>query len=202
MTGVSETRVFPALSRCAGGIAVHLFTSGMDLPQVDSVALDAAVDKLASELRAFLQPKAHFALVGIANGGITLARELARRIGREVPVGVVNAAFHRDDITMRLLPADFAATDLDFEVDGATIVLVDDVFATGRTIRAGLNELFDYGRPEEVCLAVLIDLGQKKLPLHPDFVGLNMDLEPGEWVKVHFGPDHAPTLELAKHAQA
>ncbi|MDP0501013.1 MAG: bifunctional pyr operon transcriptional regulator/uracil phosphoribosyltransferase PyrR [Verrucomicrobiota bacterium JB022] len=170
----------------------------MHFPQVDSETLDAALDKLSSELKSFLQPKAHVALVGIANGGIPLARLLAERMGGNIPVGVVNSSFHRDDVTLKLLPTNFALTDLDFEIDGATIVLVDDVFATGRTVRAALNELFDYGRPEEVRMATLVDIGQKKLPLQPDFVGLYLELEPGQKVKVCLSADDASahTIEL------
>lgn len=104
-------------------------------------------------------------LVGVASGGVEVARRLARDLGATGPAGVISSAMHRDDFSQRGLAGAAMQNDLPFEVDGATVVLVDDVLHTGRTVRAVINELFDYGRPARVMLAVLVDRGQRQLPV-------------------------------------
>lgn len=117
-------------------------------------------------------------IVGVHRGGVWLARALAAEIGRideahRVPVGSVDASLYRDDIGMRpVSPA--AVSDLSFDVDDATVVLVDDVLYTGRTVRAALDAVADYGRPRAVQLAVLVDRGHRELPIRPDYVGKNL----------------------------
>ncbi len=141
------------------------------------------------------------ALLGIANGGIPIARMLAEALDGEVPCGTLNALFYRDDVGRQPIPADFQSTSFDFPVDDAHIVLVDDVFATGRTIRAALNELFDHGRPASVHLAVLIDAKRPILPIQPDFVGLHFPCPGGQLIKVHLDPADptAHTAVLRRH---
>jgi pyrimidine operon attenuation protein/uracil phosphoribosyltransferase len=115
-------------------------------------------------------------LVGIQQGGVWLAMALGAeiaRIDRPVPVGSLDASLYRDDIGIRPV-APGAVSDLNFDVDGATAVLVDDVLFTGRTVRAALDALADYGRPRAVQLAVLVDRGHRELPIRPDFVGKNL----------------------------
>lgn len=115
-------------------------------------------------------------LVGIQQGGVWIAAALAseiERIERAVPVGSVDASLYRDDIGIRPV-APSAVSDLSFDLDGATVVLVDDVLFTGRTVRAALDALADYGRPRAVQLAVLVDRGHRELPIRPDFVGKNL----------------------------
>ncbi|MGZ5270780.1 MAG: bifunctional pyr operon transcriptional regulator/uracil phosphoribosyltransferase PyrR, partial [Ramlibacter sp.] len=102
-------------------------------------------------------------LVGITSGGAWLAQRLQRDLGLDGEAGVISSAMHRDDFAQRGLSGS-AQTELPFDVDGAHIVLLDDVLYTGRTIRAVLNELFDYGRPASVKLAVLVDRGGRELP--------------------------------------
>jgi pyrimidine operon attenuation protein/uracil phosphoribosyltransferase len=115
-------------------------------------------------------------LVGIQQGGVWLARALGDEIARiesPIPVGSVDASLYRDDIGLRpVSPA--AVSDLTFDLDGATVVLVDDVLYTGRTVRAALDAVADYGRPRAVQLAVLVDRGHRELPIRPDFVGKNL----------------------------
>jgi pyrimidine operon attenuation protein/uracil phosphoribosyltransferase len=126
-------------------------------------------------------------LVGLQTGGVPLARRLAAEVerieGTAVPVGTLDATFYRDDIGLRpLLPE--AVTDISFDLDGLTVVLVDDVLFTGRTVRAALNALNDYGRPRAVQLAVLVDRGHRELPIRPDYVGKNLPTARDELVDV------------------
>jgi pyrimidine operon attenuation protein / uracil phosphoribosyltransferase len=134
------------------------------------------------------------ALVGIHTRGVPLAQRLRRMIeefsGEEVALGSVDITFHRDDLHVRggeapLHPQPLVRdTKLDFPLEGMTIVLVDDVLYTGRTIRAAIDALFDYGRPARVQLAVLADRGHRELPIRPDYVGKNLPTSRGERVQV------------------
>ena len=126
-------------------------------------------------------------VIGLQTGGVPLAErlveEIARIEGTRVPVGTLDVAFYRDDIGIRpVLPE--AVTDIRFPLDGATVVLVDDVLFTGRTIRAALNALNDYGRPRAIQLAVMVDRGHRELPIRPDFVGKNLPTRRDEMVDV------------------
>ena len=127
-------------------------------------------------------------LVGITSGGAWLAERLQKDLALSGEAGVISSAMHRDDFAKRGLAAS-AQTRLGFDVDGAHIVLLDDVLYTGRTIRAVLNELFDYGRPADVKLAVLVDRGGRELPVQADFAAARVSL-----------PD-SQSLALARDAQ-
>jgi len=125
-------------------------------------------------------------LVGIQRGGVWLAESLAAeiaRIERTVPVGSVDASLYRDDIGLRPVSPG-AVSELQFGIDGASVVLVDDVLYTGRTVRAALDALSDYGRPGAVQLAVLVDRGHRELPIRPDYVGKNLSTSATEEVTV------------------
>ena len=134
------------------------------------------------------------ALVGIHTRGVPIAQRLRRlveeRSGEELAFGQVDITFYRDDVTVRGGEAPLAAqplvraTQLDFPLDGRTVVLVDDVLYTGRTIRAAIEALFDYGRPARVQLAVLVDRGHRELPIRPDYVGKNLPTARGERIQV------------------
>ena len=128
-----------------------------------SLALDA--ESLYAELRRAVQP--HTRLAGVISGGWWLAERLHADLGREGEPGAVSSALHRDDFASRGLSSS-GQTRLPFEVDGSDILLLDDVLHTGRTIRAVLNELFDYGRPARVRLAVLVDRAGRELPVAAD----------------------------------
>ncbi len=110
-------------------------------------------------------------LIGIHSGGAWIAERLHRDLRVARPLGVLSSAFHRDDYGRRGLPAEMKATELPFEVNGADIVLVDDILFTGRTVRAAMNELFDYGRPARIELAVLLDRGGRELPIEARYRG-------------------------------
>ena len=121
-------------------------------------------------------------LVGLQRGGVWMADALGDEIGRierTVPVGSIDVALYRDDIGLRPVSPS-GRSDLPVSVDGATVVLVDDVLYTGRTVRAALDALSDYGRPRAVQLAVLVDRGHRELPIRPDFVGKNLPTGPTE----------------------
>ena len=127
-------------------------------------------------------------LIGLQTGGVPLAARIAEALERiesvEVPVGCLDVAFYRDDIGLRpVLPE--AVTDIPVDLDGRTVVLVDDVLFTGRTIRAALDALADYGRARAVQLAVMVDRGHRELPIRPDFVGKNLPTRRDEVVDVH-----------------
>ena len=128
-------------------------------------------------------------LLGIRSGGVWLAERLAAEIGRieqPVPVGAIDVSLYRDDIGLRpVVPA--GRSDLPVDVDGATVVLVDDVLFTGRTVRAALDAIHAYGRPRAVQLAVMVDRGHRELPIRPDYVGKNLPTSLEEEVQV--GPD-------------
>jgi pyrimidine operon attenuation protein / uracil phosphoribosyltransferase len=130
------------------------------------------------------------AVVGIHRRGAVLASRLrdlvAELVGEPVPLGDIDISFYRDDLARRDPTAQpvVHASHVDFRVEDTTIVLVDDVLYTGRTVRAGIDALFDYGRPERVQLAVLADRGHRELPIRPDYVGKNLPTARGERVNV------------------
>lgn len=140
-------------------------------------AYDALQEALAPRFAEGLIPPV---LVGIHSGGAWVAERLHRALCPHAPLGMLSSAFHRDDFSSRGLQAGATrgSTRIDFKVDGAEILLIDDVLYTGRTIRAALNELFDYGRPRRVDLAVLVDRGGRELPVHAALAGCRIDLDP------------------------
>ena len=142
---------------------------------LDAEALYAA---LRNGVRSFLAPDT--AIVGVWSGGAWLAERLVRDLASPLPHGVISSTLHRDDFAERGLSSSPAPTQLPFEVDGRPILLVDDVLYTGRTIRAVINELYDYGRPASVTLAVLVDRGGRELPIEPAFAAARVALLPSQ----------------------
>ncbi|MGH7197418.1 MAG: bifunctional pyr operon transcriptional regulator/uracil phosphoribosyltransferase PyrR, partial [Candidatus Omnitrophota bacterium] len=130
------------------------------------------------------------ALVGIRSRGVPLAQRLGRKIheieGHEVPVGVLDINLYRDDLTRVAEQPLLKKTEINFEIDKRTIILVDDVLFTGRTTRAAFDALMDFGRPKKIQLAVLVDRGHRELPIRADFVGKNVPTSSDEEVHVHF----------------
>jgi len=154
----------------------HAGSSGPDVPDAES-AYEALRQTLAPRFAPGLKPPV---LVGIHSGGAWVAERLHQALCPEAPIGFLSSAFHRDDFSSRGLQAggQRGTTRIDFKVEGADILLIDDVLYTGRTIRAALNELFDYGRPRRVDLAVLVDRGGRELPVHAEAAGCRLDLDP------------------------
>jgi pyrimidine operon attenuation protein/uracil phosphoribosyltransferase len=142
----------------------------------DRLQLDA--EALYAELRAGVRPllAPDVKLVGIWSGGAWLAERLQADLQRAGPVGVISSTLHRDDFGARGMAAGTDPTKLPFPVEGSRILLVDDVLATGRTIRAVINELYDFGRPAGVMLAVLVDRGGRELPIEPAFAAARLVL--------------------------
>jgi pyrimidine operon attenuation protein/uracil phosphoribosyltransferase len=127
---------------------------------------------LADRMRGAVAFDARF--VGIHSGGAWIADRLAQMIPGEHPVGYIDVSFYRDDFSRKGLKPEVKRTELPFEVEGATIVLVDDVLYTGRSVRAAINELFDYGRPQRIELAVLVDRGGRELPIEATYAATRL----------------------------
>jgi pyrimidine operon attenuation protein/uracil phosphoribosyltransferase len=143
-----------------------------------------AITRIAHEILERNRGSRDVVLVGIQRGGVWLADALGAEIARievPIPVGSVDASLYRDDIALRPVSPG-SVSELDFDVDGSTVVLVDDVLYTGRTVRAAIDALADYGRPRAVQLAVLVDRGHRELPIRPDYVGKNLPTSADELV--------------------
>jgi pyrimidine operon attenuation protein / uracil phosphoribosyltransferase len=128
-------------------------------------------------------------LVGIHTGGVWLAERLHQALGIKFPLGTLDVSFYRDDFNKKGLRRNVKSSDIPFDIDGCHVVIVDDVLYTGRTIRAAMNELFDYGRPASIRLAALVDRGGRELPVSADFAGATMTVQSGE------------NIELTRNAQ-
>jgi pyrimidine operon attenuation protein/uracil phosphoribosyltransferase len=154
--------------------------------------IDAAFQKIASAIAQRHADSTDLILLGIANGGIAtcsrLAGELSRKLGRPVPTGVLSVLFQRDDLGVNPIPKSAPDTEIPVDLDKATVILVDDVLFSGRTIRAALEEVFSHGRPTRVELAVLVDRGNRRLPIAADFVGFTETTTREEVVKVTLDP--------------
>jgi pyrimidine operon attenuation protein/uracil phosphoribosyltransferase len=157
---------------------------------IGSREVHAAIERLAAAIEVRHRHTPDLLVLGIANGGIPLARRLGERLGIK-RVGGLDISFHRDDIGKHPIPKEFAVTLLPGDVNGATVLLVDDVLFTGRTIKAALDELFDHGRPATVELAVLVDRGHRRLPIVADFAGSTIDAADHEDVIVSLHDDPA-----------
>jgi len=158
----------------------------METKLMDAEAVRRAVRRIAHEFSE-KHPKGDIALVGIQTRGVPLAHRLAKEFqqieaGKVLPVGSLDISFHRDDLT-RNIPVP-KGTEVLFDVKDRTVILVDDVLYTGRTIRAAMDALCDLGRPKVIQLAVLVDRGHRELPIRPDFVGKNLPTAPGEKIRV------------------
>jgi pyrimidine operon attenuation protein / uracil phosphoribosyltransferase len=161
---------------------------------LDSEAISRALARIAHEIIEGNDDLDQVALVGIQSRGVPLASRLrglvSERSGVELPVGALDITFHRDDVHVRdggVAPSRqpvVRATSIPFSLEGLTVVLVDDVLYTGRTIRAAIDALLDFGRPARVRLAVLVDRGHRELPIRPDYVGKNLPTARSERIQV------------------
>jgi pyrimidine operon attenuation protein/uracil phosphoribosyltransferase len=160
-----------------------------------NLSLDA--ETLYRDLLRALQPqwRATDRLVGITSGGAWLAERLQSDLGLSAPVGVISSAMHRDDFARRGL-ADGGVTRLPFEIEGAHLWVIDDVLYTGRTVRAVINELYDYGRPASVRLAVLVDRGGRELPIQADCAAARLSLPADQKLSLQRAPDGRLSFSL------
>ncbi len=154
---------------------------------LDADGVHRALTRISHEIIERNQGLNDVVVVGLQTGGVQIALRIVRLLfeidGTDVPFGTLDVVMHRDDIGLRPVMAE-AVTDIPFELDGTTVVLVDDVLYTGRTIRAALDALNDFGRPRACQLAVVIDRGHRELPIRPDFVGKNLPTTRDEMVDV------------------
>ena len=155
---------------------------------MDAVALDRTLKRLAHEILERNRDTQNLALVGIKSRGDILAGRLARQIkkisGETLPVGTLDITLYRDDLTTIASQPVVHKTEINFDLTGKNIILVDDVLYSGRTIRAAIDELIDFGRPALIQLLVLIDRGHRELPIRADYVGKNLPTSPKEIVVV------------------
>ncbi len=164
---------------------------------LDAEQIGRTLARMTHEMAEQIPDLAGLVLVGIQRGGVELAARLAMLFkafyGVEPPTGAIDITFYRDDLDARLgkeyEQPKVHSTDLPFDISEKTVVLVDDVLYTGRTIRAAIDALFDYGRPLAIRLAVLVDRGHRDLPIRPDFVGKNVPTSRSERVGVHLLED-------------
>lgn len=147
----------------------------MNMPTTELDA-EALYQALAQQVKAGLKNAENLAIVGIYSGGAWLAERLAAELQLGERLGFIDVSFYRDDFAEKGLRPEVKPSQIPFEVEGATILLVDDVLYTGRTTRAAINELFDYGRPAKIMLAALVDRGERELPIAADFVAQTITL--------------------------
>jgi pyrimidine operon attenuation protein/uracil phosphoribosyltransferase len=157
--------------------------------------ITAALARLADAIAERHRHGGPLILLGIANGGIELARRLAlqlrdHQLKLSAKPGTIDISFHRDDIGRHPIPKEFAPTHIPADVHGASVILVDDVLFSGRTVKAALDELFDHGRPTKVELAVLVDRGGRRMPMAADYTGLTLAPGPDEKVVVTLDPQN------------
>ncbi|MCX7152783.1 MAG: bifunctional pyr operon transcriptional regulator/uracil phosphoribosyltransferase PyrR [Proteobacteria bacterium] len=149
----------------------------MKLPDTEQLCA-----KLIEELRPVITP--HTAMVGIYTGGLWLAERLHKALGITAPLGALDISFYRDDFDTAGLHHTVHPSQIPFQVDGAEILLVDDVLYTGRTVRAAMNELFDYGRPASISLVVVADRGERQLPIAAQYCGTKVSVPPGKLLRL------------------
>src|SRR5687767_10270630 len=164
----------------------------MTLPDAEKLC-----GELVRKLKPLIGPKT--AMIGLYTGGAWLAERLHRDLSIEKPLGLMDIAFYRDDYAARGLKHDPKRTKIPFDVNGAELLLVDDVLFSGRTVRAAMNEIFDYGRPASIALTVLVDRGGRQLPICAQHLGARVDVPAG--MRLALKRDERGRLALALEAE-
>jgi pyrimidine operon attenuation protein/uracil phosphoribosyltransferase len=162
----------------------------MTLPDAEQL-----IGALAERIKPHLT--ADSALVGIHTGGVWVAERLRQHLGGGIPLGTLDISFYRDDFSQVGLHPQVKPSDIPFDVEGRHIILVDDVLYTGRTVRAAMNELFDYGRPASIVLAVLVDRSGRELPISAQVIGETLPLGPHQHIRLN--RDAGGGLSLSLH---
>lgn len=153
---------------------------------ISSNEVSSWITKLEESLGPLLQTNTHeVGMIGIKSGGVQVAAKLHKALQLETPLGELNISFYRDDFSRIGLHPVVEASDMPFSVEGMHIILIDDVLYTGRTIRAALNEIFDYGRPALVTLAVLVEREGRELPIQADLIGNRVSIETDQQIKLN-----------------
>jgi len=156
----------------------------VSLPSVESL-----IESLTQALTPyFSNPESQPVIVGIETGGVWVAEQIRKRIAPQAELGRLNISFYRDDFTRNGLHPVVKPSSLPVDIDDRTIILIDDVLQSGRTVRAAMNEIFDYGRPQKILLVILIDRGQREIPVQADFVGASLSLDSNTHIKLE-GPE-------------
>jgi pyrimidine operon attenuation protein/uracil phosphoribosyltransferase len=157
---------------------------------ISGLNIDQCLDNMVGELKELLDKneRSDPLMIGIQTGGVWIAEQLRQRTGINTPLGELNIAFYRDDFSRIGLHPRVSPSNLPFDIEKKHIILVDDVLYTGRTIRAALNEIFDFGRPASITLVVLIERSGRELPIRSDIVGKRISLNTNEHVKL-CGPE-------------
>lgn len=157
---------------------------------MDEASLNRAIVRISHEILEKNNGLDNLALIGIQRRGVTMAKKIKTNLesieGKEVPMGILDITFYRDDLSKLAAHPVVHGTDIPFNVNDKKIILIDDVLYTGRTVRSAIDAIFDMGRPEAIELAILIDRGHRQLPLRPDFVGKNVPTALSEMIKVEF----------------
>lgn len=143
-----------------------------------------------------LAVKKNTALIGIHTGGAWLAQRLYKDLPKDIPLGLLDISFYRDDFSHAGLHPQIRRSEISFDIEGRDILLIDDVLYTGRTVRAAMNELFDYGRPASIELVVLVDRGGRELPVEAQYVGAKLALNKGQNIQLTQDPSGKFTLTL------
>jgi len=151
---------------------------------VTDFSVEPIIEQLSEALAPLFSSSDQPIIVGIETGGYRIAERLYQKLQPETELGKLNITFYRDDFTKIGLHPTVNPSSLPTDIDGKTIILVDDVLYSGRTVRAAMNELFDYGRPDKILLVILIDRGGRELPIQADFVGRSITLGEDEQIKL------------------
>ena len=172
---------------------------------LNAAAIQRALTRIAHEIAERNETSSEVVVVGIQRGGVPLGQRLGALLtgiwGQAVPIGTLDVSMHRDDLDRRAAP-NVQPTVIPFDVTGKTVVLVDDVLFSGRTIRAAMDAIMDYGRPSAIQLAVLVDRGHRELPIRADFVGKNVPTATRERVKVFLSPpDDRDSVEILESGE-
>ncbi|MDO9168240.1 MAG: bifunctional pyr operon transcriptional regulator/uracil phosphoribosyltransferase PyrR [Methylobacter sp.] len=164
------------------------------------LAIPELLNHLEAELKRIIDERqlVNPLMIGIRTGGVWIAEHMHRRLAISEPLGLLDISFYRDDFSQIGVNPNVKPSQLPTHIEGRDLILIDDVFYTGRTIRAAMNEIFDYGRPNQIVLAVLIERDGRQIPLNPDCVGTSITLDPDQRIKLT-GPEplavHLETIE-------
>ena len=188
-----------------GGFFIHMMNIMSTTKLLGKTDISRTISRLTHEIMEKNNDPEDLVLIGILSRGEPLAQRIKKNIGeltqKNVELGTVNISFHRDDFMERLVVPQVKGTDISCSLDKKTVVLVDDVLYTGRTIRAAIDEILSFGRPANIQLAVLVDRGHREMPIKADFVGKNIPTNEGEHVNVYLHEvDGKDLVELRQYA--